>query len=99
MSKHSFALKIKTGNPLNKLVLFTLIDYVDENGNCWASIPFLAEQCECCENTVRRKLHDLQKRGFIKIRPIEGHPNVITVLGYKEEFKKQSGGANHVCTH
>lgn len=88
-----------TGDPLAKLLLVILTFFVDKNGNCWASIPFLAEECGFSENTARRKLYYLQKKGFISLRPIEGHPHVITIIGYKDDLKKQLGGANHVSTN
>lgn len=82
-----FVRKQQTGDPFTKLVLRVIADYANwETGICYPSIETIAADCEASESTVRRRLQDLQKQGFISVEIKSGRPNVITLLGYAQWF-------------
>lgn len=59
------ACKVKTGDPMSKLVLIALADRADDKGQCWPAISTIADDCECSESTVKRSLNKLEKQGHI----------------------------------
>ncbi|EPX2177583.1 helix-turn-helix domain-containing protein [Serratia marcescens] len=61
------AMKIKVGNPLRKLVLLKLADNASDQGECWPSVPYLAEQCEISERSVQNHIQQLVKDGLVRI--------------------------------
>lgn len=61
----AMAMKIKTGNPLRKLVLLKLADNANDQGECWPSIPYLAATCEMAERSVQNHIKWLHEHGFL----------------------------------
>lgn len=61
------AMKIKVGNPLRKLVLLKLADNASDLGECWPSVPYIAEQCEISERSVQNHIRQLVKDGLVRI--------------------------------
>lgn len=61
------AMKIKVGNPLRKLVLLKLADNASDQGECWPSVPYIAEQCEISERSVQNHIRQLVKDGLVRI--------------------------------
>ncbi|UCQ22544.1 helix-turn-helix domain-containing protein [Edwardsiella piscicida] len=61
----AIAMKIKTGNPLRKLVLLKLADNANDQGECWPSIPYLAATCEMAERSVQNHIKWLHEHGFL----------------------------------
>lgn len=54
------------GSPSCKLVLVVLADFADERGECYPSVSLLAERTEQSEDTVRRRLNELEAGGLIE---------------------------------
>ncbi|UCQ12830.1 helix-turn-helix domain-containing protein [Edwardsiella tarda] len=65
----AMAMKIKTGNPLRKLVLLKLADNANDQGECWPSIPYLAATCEMSERSVQNHIKWLHEQGFLWVEP------------------------------
>lgn len=61
------AMKIKVGNPLRKLVLLKLADNASDQGECWPSVAYIAEQCEISERSVQNHIRQLVKDGLVCI--------------------------------
>ncbi|WP_407547026.1 helix-turn-helix domain-containing protein [Vibrio parahaemolyticus] len=61
------AMKQKVGNPLRKLVLLKLADNANDQGECWPSHQYVAEQCEISKSTVRKHISDLRSMGLLRI--------------------------------
>lgn len=61
------AMKMKVGNPLRKLVLLKLADNASDQGECWPSVPYIAEQCEISERSVQNHIQQLVKDGLVRI--------------------------------
>lgn len=68
------ACEAKTGDALAKLVLISLANRADNNGECYPSLERIADDCETTKMTVTRKLRVLEKLGLIKRlnRSVEG---------------------------
>ncbi|CAI1846694.1 helix-turn-helix domain-containing protein [Serratia fonticola] len=78
--------------PLRKLVLIKLADNANDQGECWPSVPYIAEQCEVSERSVQNHIQQLVKDGFIRveIRKAENGLNRSNI--YHITLKR--GGAN-----
>lgn len=61
------AMNIKVGNPLRKLVLIKLADNANDQGECWPSVPYIADQCEISERSVQNHIQQLVKSGLVRI--------------------------------
>lgn len=61
------AMKTKVGNPLRKLVLIKLADNASDSGECWPSVPYIAEQCEISVRSVQSHIQQLAKDGLLRI--------------------------------
>lgn len=61
------AMSIKVGNPLRKLVLIKLADNANDQGECWPSVAYIAEQCEISERSVQNHIQQLVKDGLVRI--------------------------------
>lgn len=59
------ACEAKTGDALAKLVLISLANRADNNGECYPSLERIAEDCETTKMSVTRKLKLLEAKGFI----------------------------------
>ncbi|CAD6036635.1 Putative replication protein [Escherichia coli] len=60
------AMQIKVGNPLRKLVLLKLADNASDQGECWPSYQYIADQCEISKRSVMNHINDLCKSGLLK---------------------------------
>ena len=60
------ALKTKVGNPLRKLVLLKLADNANDQGECWPSYQYIADQCEMSKRSVMLHISKLIEDGFLK---------------------------------
>ena len=65
-------MKVKVGNPLRKLVLLKLADNANDHGECWPSVPHIAQQCEISERSVQNHLRELAASGFLWIEERKG---------------------------
>jgi len=59
------AMKTKVGSPLRKLVLLKLADNANDQGECWPSYQYIADQCEISRRSVMSHLDELIKVGLI----------------------------------
>ena len=68
------ACEAKTGDALAKLVLISLANRADNNGECYPSLERIAQDCETTKMTVSRKLKLLEQLQLIKKinRTVEG---------------------------
>lgn len=60
------ALKTKVGNPLRKLVLLKLADNANDQGECWPSYQYIADQCEMSKRSVMIHISKLIEDGFLR---------------------------------
>lgn len=60
------ALKTKVGNPLRKLVLLKLADNANDQGECWPSYQYIADQCEMSKRSVMMHISKLIEDGLLK---------------------------------
>lgn len=59
------AMNTKVGNPIRKLVLLKLADNANDQGQCWPSHSYIADQCECSKSAVKIHIADLIKLGLL----------------------------------
>lgn len=60
------AMQIKVGNPLRKLVLLKLADNASDQGECWPSYQYIADQCEISKRSVMNHIDELCKSCLLK---------------------------------
>ncbi|EJZ64346.1 replication protein [Shigella flexneri 1485-80] len=60
------AMEIKVGNPLRKLVLIKLADNASDQGECWPSYQYIADQCEISKRSVINHIAALCESGLVK---------------------------------
>lgn len=60
------AMRTKVGNPLRKLVLIKLADNANDDGECWPSYQYIADQCEIARSTVKVHIRELEKAGLLR---------------------------------
>lgn len=60
------AMKRKVGNPLRKLVLIKLADNANDQGECWPSYQYIADQCEISKRSVISHINALVKAGLLR---------------------------------
>ena len=65
---HAWARNLRLRNPLAKLVLCMLTQYVNGEGVCFVSIDELGKDCELAPNTIRSRLTWLEEMGVIARR-------------------------------
>ena len=65
MSLMAKAMSIKVGNPLRKLVLIKLADNANDQGECWPSYQYIADQCEISRTAVKNHIRELEKSGVL----------------------------------
>ncbi|RAW92448.1 MULTISPECIES: helix-turn-helix domain-containing protein [unclassified Photorhabdus] len=67
MNLMAHAMSVKVGNPLRKLILLKLADNANDQGECWPSVPYIAEQCEMSERSVQNHIKQLVNDGLLWI--------------------------------
>src|SRR5262245_17776849 len=60
-----WAFKQKVGSMATKIVLIKLADNANDEGFCWPSFEYIAEQCECDRTTVKRQIRRLVEMGLV----------------------------------
>lgn len=60
------AMQSKVGNPLRKLVLIKLADNANDQGECWPSYQYIADQCEMSKRSVMAHIEALTEAGFLR---------------------------------
>ena len=81
------AFKLKVGNPLRKLVLLKLADNANDNGECFPSFQYIADQCEISKASVMRHIKALEAQGLItRIQRKNGYLNQSNVYKMNFEF-------------
>lgn len=60
------AMRAKVGNPLRKLVLIKLADNASDEGECWPSYQYIADQCEISKRSVMNHIDALCEAGLIR---------------------------------
>ena len=81
------AMKAKVGNPLRKLVLLKLADNANDQGECWPSYNYIAEQCEMSRRSVMDHVKKLEKSGFLRReyrKGIKGNSSNVFHLDFDE---------------
>lgn len=86
------AMNIKVGNPLRKLVLIKLADNANDQGECWPSVPYIAEQCEISERSVQNHIQKLVKNGLVRIEERKSENGLNRSNVY--HLRLNSAGAN-----
>jgi len=79
------AMKTRVGNPLRKLVLLKLADNASDQGECWPSYNYIADQCEISRRSVMGHLNALIKEGVISktIRKgVKGNSSNVYMLNF-----------------
>lgn len=66
------AMKTKVGNPLRKLVLIKLADNANDQGECWPSHQYIADQCEISKASVKNHIRALADAGFLQVEHRDG---------------------------
>ena len=79
------AMQSKVGNPLRKLVLIKLADNANDQGECWPSYQYIADQCEMSKRSVMAHIEALIESGFLRkelrIGGVKGNKsNVYTLM-------------------
>ena len=81
------AFKIDVGNPLTKLVLLKLADNANDNGECFPSYGYIAEQCEMSKRSVIKHIQVLEEKGIItRVHRKNGHLHKSNVYKMNFEF-------------
>ena len=62
-------------------VFLYLLDHANKQGECWPSIPTIAEDLKISESTVRRAVKELKKAGLLTT----------------EQRYRQNGGKSSLC--
>lgn len=60
-----WAIEVQTGSASRKVVLITLANYADPQGDCWPSQATLARDTELSDRTVRTAMKELEDLGLI----------------------------------
>ncbi|WP_351123408.1 helix-turn-helix domain-containing protein [Shewanella sp. T24-MNA-CIBAN-0130] len=84
------AMKTKVGNPLRKLVLLKLADNANDQGECWPSYQYIAEQCEISRRSVMDHVKKLEAAGLLRReyrKGVKGNSSNVFHLN----FDQQSG--------
>ena len=68
MQLMAYAMSLKVGNPLRKLVLLKLADNANDKGECFPSYQHIADQCEISRRAVMGHIRELEKAGYLKIK-------------------------------
>lgn len=95
------AMKLKTGNPLRKLVLIKLADNASDQGECWPSISHIADECEISERSVQNHIQYLAEKNFlwIEFRKANSGLNKSNIYHLTLNKAIQISGANAAPPH
>lgn len=63
----AFSLRIE--NCTAKLILLKLADNANDNGYCFPSIDYIAQQCSVHPRTVKRQIKNLVELGYLEVKP------------------------------
>lgn len=92
------AMSAKVGNPLRKLVLLKLADNANDNGECWPSYQYIADQCEIGRSTVKSHIKALIDLGFLKMEARNDGKSsnlyILTISKGKAKTKSDDGEKN-----
>jgi uncharacterized phage protein (TIGR02220 family) len=66
------AFSVQVGNAARKLVLLKLADHANDQGECWPSYQYIAQQCEMNKRSAMRHIEALCVEGFIAKRTRKG---------------------------
>ena len=92
------AMQTKVGNPLRKLVLLKLADNANDQGECWPSLQYIADQCEISKRSVISHISSLCDSGLLKKEHREGKFKANASNLYTLSLDGESpalGGANN----
>jgi hypothetical protein len=81
------AMKAKVGNPLRKLVLLKLADNANDQGECWPSCNYIAEQCEMSRRSVMDHVKKLELSVFLRReyrKGVKGNSSNVFHLNFDE---------------
>jgi hypothetical protein len=62
-----------------KLVLLSLCDNANDQGECYPSIPMIAKRCSMSERSVQGHIQDLRKVGVLTIFERHGRSSIYTI--------------------
>ncbi|MBB1320581.1 helix-turn-helix domain-containing protein [Shewanella sp. SR43-8] len=82
------AMKTKVGNPLRKLVLLKLADNANDQGECWPSYSYIAEQCEISRRSVMDHVKKLEAAGLLRReyrKGVKGNSSNVFHLNFDEK--------------
>lgn len=93
------AMNTKVGNSLRKLVLIKLADNANDQGECWPSHSYIADQCECSKSAVKTHIADLIKSGLLtkenRLGGEKGNKSNIYVLQLDNTVLPEDIGVGH----
>lgn len=93
------AMNTKVGNSLRKLVLIKLADNANDQGECWPSHSYIADQCECSKSAVKTHIADLIKSGLLtkenRLGGEKGNKSNIYVLQLDKSMPSEDIGVGH----
>lgn len=69
LDSYCWARKVKTGNPLSKLILLTISDNANQDNEVFTPHERICQFCECDESSLKRSLGEMQDAGLITIKP------------------------------
>ena len=90
------AMKTKVGNPLRKLVLLKLADNANDQGECWPSYQYIADQCEISKRSAMNHIEALLDAGFLTKtvrKGVKGNSSNVYLLNLDAK-PANNGGAN-----
>lgn len=82
------AMKTKVGNPLRKLVLLKLADNANDQGECWPSYQYIAEQCEISRRSVMDHVKKLEAAGLLRReyrKGVKGNSSNVFHLNFDQQ--------------
>lgn len=62
-----------------KMVLLSLCDNANENGECYPSISLICKRCSMAERTVQGHINALEKQGCLTRKERQGHSTLYTI--------------------
>jgi len=67
LSKRKFFEGLHALNAVEKVVYIGLRLYANKEGHCWPSMRRLAKELALCLNTIRKTIHSLEQKKWLKI--------------------------------